>query len=104
MPGERGEHVVGHPALAADNDEAGILGLKPIEGPQQKRVVLARLDRSHREQEAEPGQGGEGRGEGFIRVCRPGLGQVGAELDDAGGDGAAEETLSKPAEVAVDAG
>ena len=104
MTGQRGENVVGHPALAPDYDEAGILGVEPIEGLKQKRVVLARLDRPHGEQEAEPGQGGEGRGEGLVGLCGAGLGQVGAELDDAGGNGAAEEALGKRTEVAVDAG
>jgi len=103
MTGDSGEHVVGHPALAPDDDQARILCLEPIEGPQQKRVVLARLDRPYREQEAEPGQGGEGRGEGFIRVSGAGLGQVGAKLDHARGHRAAKEAFSELTQVAVDA-
>ena len=55
MAGERRQRVVSHPAFAADNDEASILGLETVEGLKQNRVVLARLDGPDRKEEAQTG-------------------------------------------------
>ena len=56
MAGQRRQRVVSHPAFAADNDEASILGLETVEGRKQNRVVLARLDGPDREEEAQSGE------------------------------------------------
>ena len=60
MAGERRQRVVSHPAFAADNDEASILGLEAVEGLKQNRVVLARLDGPDRKEEAQRRKVGEG--------------------------------------------
>ena len=52
MPGEGSTRFISHPALAADNDESGVVGGEPVEGLKQKRVVLARLDRPNRQEVA----------------------------------------------------
>ena len=61
MPSEGGEHVIRHPSLAADNDKARVLGGQPVKGLKQERIVLAGLDRPHRQQVAQAAKFRESR-------------------------------------------
>ena len=104
MPGEGRKRIVGHPALAADNDKPGVLGGQPVEGLKQERVVLAGLDRPDRQQIAQARKLREGRCAGFtVAGARGGRGKISAELDDARRHGAPKEALRHRAEIAGDA-
>ena len=78
----------GDPFTASFPELAGLrflLSVETVEGLKQNRVVLARLDGSDREEEAQRRKLGEGCGEGVAFIGAPQRGEIGAELDDAHG-------------------